>query len=159
MKKTVVTFSVVLIIGFLVMLQKIDFANLDRDDDIQIPVGSASKETINSVTPTTATPTQVNTQLAGGQYKDGSYTGKTTDAFYGDFQVKAIVSGGKITDIEFLKFPNDRDTSIEINTQSMPILKQEAIASQNANVDIITGATQSSIAFRESLQSALDQAL
>ncbi len=90
-----------------------------------------------------------------GSYKDGTYTGSVADAFYGNLQVKAVISGGKITDVIFLQYPNDRSTSIEINTQAMPLLKQEAIAAQSAQVDGVSGATQSSHAFVESLGSAL----
>lgn len=93
-----------------------------------------------------------------GQYKDGEYTGDQSDAFYGNIQVKAVIQNGKIADVIFLQYPNDRSTSIEINSQAMPYLKQEAIAAQSANVDIISGATDSSIAFRQSLNSALSQA-
>ncbi len=90
-----------------------------------------------------------------GQYKDGSYTGSVADAYYGYVQVKAIISGGKITDVRFLNYPQDRGTSIEINTQAMPYLTQEAITAQNANVDVVSGATETSRAFRESLAAAL----
>lgn len=93
-----------------------------------------------------------------GQYKDGTYTGNTADAFYGNIQVQAIVSGGKLTDVRFLQYPNDRRTSIEINTQAMPMLRQEAIQAQSANVNIISGASDTSAAFIQSLGSALSQA-
>jgi len=106
--------------------------------------------------PTQSQPTPTVAVASG--YKDGTYTGDARDAFYGTIQVKATISGGKITDVQFLQYPNDRDTSIQINQQAMPYLKQEAIQAQNANVDIVSGATDSSKAFRESLQSALDQA-
>lgn len=95
---------------------------------------------------------------ASSQYKDGRYTGNIADAYYGNVQIQTTISGGKITDVEFLDYPHDRGTSIEINSQAMPYLKQEAIQAQNANVDIISGATQTSLAFRESFQSALDKA-
>lgn len=91
-------------------------------------------------------------------YKDGIFTGAVADAYYGPFQVKVIISGGKITDVQFLQYPNDRENSIAINQEAMPLLKQEAISAQSANVDIVTGATQSSLGFQQSLQSALDQA-
>lgn len=91
-------------------------------------------------------------------YKDGSYTGSVADAFYGNIQVQAVIQNGKITDVQFLQYPNDRRTSIQINTQAMPYLKQEAIAAQNANVDTISGATDTSMAFRQSFASALSQA-
>jgi uncharacterized protein with FMN-binding domain len=92
------------------------------------------------------------------KYKDGQYTGVVADAFYGNIQVKATITGGKISDIIFLQYPNDRRTSIDINTQAMPYLRSEAIQVQNAQVDIVSGATDSSRAFRTSLESALAQA-
>jgi uncharacterized protein with FMN-binding domain len=91
-------------------------------------------------------------------YKDGEYTGPSTDAFYGNIRVKAVIQNGKISDVQFLEYPNDVHESIEVNTEAMPSLKTEAIQAQKANVDIVSGATQTSEAFRKSLQSALDQA-
>lgn len=101
---------------------------------------------------------QPTTAQAGSGYSDGTYTGSVADAFYGNVQVKATIANGKITNVEFLQYPNDRRDSIEINSQAMPALQQEAIQSQNAQVDTISGATQTSEAFRQSLQAALDQA-
>ena len=91
-------------------------------------------------------------------YKDGAYIGDSADAFYGNVQVQATISGGKITDVQFLQYPNDRGTSVAINSQAMPYLKQEAIAAQSAQVDTISGASQTSNAFRISLASALSKA-
>lgn len=93
-----------------------------------------------------------------GQYRDGSYVGNVEDAFYGNVQVKVIISGGQINDVQFLDYPHDRNTSVRINTQAMPYLKQEAIQAQSANVDIVSGATATSEAFIQSLSSALSQA-
>ena len=108
--------------------------------------------------PTIQTNSSNNPPAKQGQYKDGTYTGNPADAFYGNIQVQAIISGGRITDVQFLQYPNDRSTSIAINSQAMPYLKQEAIQAQSANVDIVSGATDSSQAFQESLASALSQA-
>ncbi len=91
-------------------------------------------------------------------YKDGDYTGDSVDAYYGNVQVKAIIRGGKITDVQFLDYPQDRRTSINISNRAMPDLKTEAIQAQSAKVDIVSGATQTSQAFIQSLQSALTQA-
>ncbi|HEX7042576.1 MAG TPA: FMN-binding protein [Patescibacteria group bacterium] len=118
-------------------------------------------ESASSTPPTsgaTSMPTLQPTARPSGQYKDGSYTGSAADAFYGFIQVKAVITNGKISDVVFLQYPNDRGTSVMINQQAMPYLKQEALAVQNANVDIVSGATDSSIAFRQSLASALSQA-
>lgn len=91
-------------------------------------------------------------------YKDGTYTGPVEDAFYGNVQVQTTISGGKITDVQFLKYPHDALRSMAINTIAMPNLKQEAIIAQNAQVDVVSGATDTSNAFIQSLQSALVQA-
>lgn len=90
--------------------------------------------------------------------KDGQYTGSAADALYGNIQVKAVIQGGNIVDVQFLQYPNDRSNSIRINQQAMPYLKQEAIAAQSSQVDIISGATDTSYAFIQSLASALTQA-
>lgn len=92
------------------------------------------------------------------QYKDGEYTGDSADAYYGEVKVKATIQAGKITDVQFLAYPNDRRTSIRINSVAVPDLTTEAIQAQSASVDIISGATLTSEAFVQSLQSALKAA-
>ena|SRR5579872_1751316 len=109
----------------------------------------------SSSSPTTTT----NSSSSTSQYKDGTYTGSTADAFYGNVQVAATITGGKITDVKFLQYPNSHSTSVDINQQAMPYLKQETIQAQNANVQIISGATFTSQAFIQSLGNALQQAM
>lgn len=129
------------------------------------PVPTPAPEPTPTPAPTPApaptpepTPAPAPAPAPKGQYTDGTYTGDTFYAYYGYVQVEATVAGGKLTDVQFLRYPNDRRTSIYINTQAMPLLKQEAIQAQNANVNIISGASDTSFAFRESLASALTQA-
>ncbi len=93
-----------------------------------------------------------------GPYADGSYTGSPADAYYGTVQVKAIISSGTIADVQFLQYPSDRSTSRYINSQAMPMLTQEAIQAQSANVNGVSGATATSGAFVQSLASALSLA-
>ncbi len=88
-------------------------------------------------------------------YKDGSYTGVVADAYYGNLQVKAIISGGKLTDVQFLDYPQKDNTSRKISGDAMPKLKTEAIIAQSAKVNGISGATQTVEAFVVSLDSAL----
>ena len=91
-------------------------------------------------------------------YKDGVYTGPQIDAYYGLVEVQATVKNGKISDVQFLKYPNDRRTSVRINTIAMPWLQQEAIQAQSANINIISGATFTSEGFAMSLNAALKSA-
>jgi uncharacterized protein with FMN-binding domain len=111
-----------------------------------------------SAPPSSISPAPTKSPTPETNLKDGLYTGNVADAFYGNIQVKAVISAGKLTDVQFLQYPNDRRTSIEINTQAMPYLKAEAIQAQNSQVDIVSGATDSSLAFIQSLGSALNQA-
>lgn len=91
-------------------------------------------------------------------YKDGTYTGPVSDAIYGKLQVVATISGGMITNVTWPVYPNDPGHTTEVNTAALPQLKQEVITAQNANVNVISGATQTSEAFQESLAAALAQA-
>ncbi len=95
---------------------------------------------------------------SNGTYKDGSYTGSVADAQWGNIQVKAIIQGGKLTDVQFLQAPNDRNRSVHINQDADPQLASEAIQAQSAQVDVVSGATDSSEAFIQSLSDALAQA-
>lgn len=93
-----------------------------------------------------------------GAYRDGIYTGTSANAYYGNVQVQVTVANGKITDVTFLNYPQDRGTSRSINSYAMPQLMQEAIAAQSANVNGVSGASDTSAAFKQSLSSALSQA-
>jgi uncharacterized protein with FMN-binding domain len=118
--------------------------------------------TPNSTTPPAGTPPAApattpttNPSAPAGQYKNGTYTGPVADAFYGNLQATAIIQGGKLTDVQFPQSPQERGHSQQVAAMALPILKQEAIAAQSANVDIVSGATADSQAFQQSLGAAL----
>ncbi|MBA2393341.1 MAG: FMN-binding protein [Ktedonobacteraceae bacterium] len=115
------------------------------------PASTLPPSTVAQITPTP-------TSAPGGLYKNGLYTGSVADAHWGYIQVKVIVTNGKIADVQFLQYPNDRNRSVEINQYADPQLTSEAIQVQSANVDIVSGATDSSDAFIQSLTTALTQA-
>ncbi len=173
MKKAVVA-AVIIGASALYVLMRAPSASLagmlsDTDDAPQVAPTSPSGTippplpTPGPTTPAPASSTDASASASAtaptGKYKDGTYAGSLADAFYGPLKVQAVITGGKLADVQFLSYPNDRGTSIEINRQAMPYLTQEAIAAQSANVDIVSGATQTSEAFRESLGSALAQAV
>jgi len=115
--------------------------------------GQVSADMATSSSPNNSTKGASNTS-----YKDGTYTGPATDTPYGVVQVAAVVSGGKIIDVKFLRMPNDQQHSIEITNFSQPLLKQATLTAQSANIDFVSGATSTSYGYEESLQAALDQA-
>jgi uncharacterized protein with FMN-binding domain len=133
----------------------------DYEDDEEEGYTNQSTQSSNGNTTTNAPTTSDTTTTNNSQtgiYKNGQYDGNTADAYYGYVQVRAIVQGGKLVDVQFLRYPNDRSYSVEVNNYAMPILKSEAIKAQSASVNIVTGATNTSRAFITSLSSALSQA-
>lgn len=98
------------------------------------------------------------TKPAAHGFVDGTYTGPVTDAYYGLIQIQASIQGGRLTALKVLKYPSDRRTSVSINRQALPMLRDEAISAQSARVDIISGATLTSRAFIQSLGGALKKA-
>jgi uncharacterized protein with FMN-binding domain len=90
--------------------------------------------------------------------KSGTFTGSDYPNQFGDVQVKITVSGGKITDVTALQYPTDRARSALISQQAIPLLREEVLQAQTANIDILGGATFTTESYAESVQSALDQA-
>lgn len=117
-------------------------------------ISNSNSTPIPITMPNTISSSVINTD----KYKNGSYTGSIVDAYYGNVQVLAVVSNGKITDVQFLNYPKSRQTSVNINTRAMPYLISEAITIQDSNVDTVSGASFTSAAFRKSLEMALFQA-
>jgi uncharacterized protein with FMN-binding domain len=83
--------------------------------------------------------------------------GDVVSTQFGDVQVRLVETGGKIVDVQALQLPVDRRRSNEISNYSEPILHDEALQAQSAKIDTVSGATYTSEAYRESLQSALDR--
>jgi uncharacterized protein with FMN-binding domain len=104
-----------------------------------------------------STTTSSSTSSSNSTMKDGTYTGKSTSTEWGDIQVKITVASGKITQITVLKHPTG-GKSDEINSRSLPTYKQEALAAQSANINQVSGATETYKGFTGSLQSAINQA-
>jgi len=103
------------------------------------------------------TPTlQIPTALRNGQY-----TGQDIITRFGDVQVQITISKGLITDVQAPLLPSDRARSVEISQVAGPILHDEAlkaVLAKTAQIDIVSGATYTSAAYVQSLQSAIDLA-
>ena len=83
-------------------------------------------------------------------------TGVTANYGYGTVSVSVTVSGSKITKIGIAAL-NDGGNfrSVSIDQQAVPILEQQAVQAQSANIQGVSGATYTSQGFAQSLQSAL----
>ncbi|MFD7645242.1 FMN-binding protein [Kitasatospora sp. NPDC059795] len=85
-------------------------------------------------------------------------TGTAVNTRYGPVQVRVTMDGGAISRIDVIQYPTRDRRDREINTYAVPQLNQEAMAAQNAHIDVVSGATYTSDGYTRSLQSALDQA-
>ena len=76
---------------------------------------------------------------------------------FGDVQVRVTVVNGRITDVQPLQMPFSHQRSAEISQQAAPLLHDETLQAQTAQIDLLSGATYTSDAYQQSLQAALDQ--
>ena len=87
-----------------------------------------------------------------------TYDGDVASTRWGDVQVRITVTSGKVTAAEAIAYPNGNGRDQQINAYAIPILNQEAVAAQSANISMVSGATVTSGGYVQSLQSALDKA-
>ncbi|GAA2792658.1 FMN-binding protein [Kitasatospora sp. CM 4170] len=85
-------------------------------------------------------------------------TGDAVSTRYGPVQVKVTLDGTKITKVDVVQYPTHDHRDREINASAIPVLNEEALAAQSADVDVVSGATYTSDGYTRSLQSALDRA-
>jgi uncharacterized protein with FMN-binding domain len=156
MKKGIVVILAVAIIGALGIYGKSQPSSAhsnSSDTAVQSADSSNQQATSTDNMSSSSTPTQ-----STGAFKDGTFTGNSEDTPYGVVQIAVVVSGGKISDINFLQMPNDRGHTQEVTAFAAPLLKQETLQKQSSHINFVSGATQTSEGYQQSLQSALDQA-
>lgn len=112
----------------------------------------------SSVSSTTATPTPTPSASSSANSAATTKTvlGSAVDTRYGTVQVKVTFSGNSITAVDTVQAPSGNGRDIEINQQALPMLEQEVLASQSANIDTVSGATYTSEGYIQSVQSAID---
>ena len=85
-------------------------------------------------------------------------TGTVAQTQWGPVQVQVTVEGGKVTDVSVPQYPDGNPRDQQINAYALPILVQETLDAQSADIDMVSGATVTSDGYRRSLQAALDEA-
>jgi uncharacterized protein with FMN-binding domain len=104
--------------------------------------------------------TETTTETSGAEavVEPLAITGDAYETRWGDVQVEITLEGSDITEVVALAMPASDDHTVEISEYVEPILREEAITYDSADVSVISGATYTSEAYALSLQSALDQA-
>jgi uncharacterized protein with FMN-binding domain len=131
----------------------------DNEDDDNYEKASASSiqnsipvAPVQSATPTPVAPVPV----PSAKSVNGSFTGSAVNVGYGTVQVKITVVNGKITDAQAVQAPNGR--SDRWSKMSVPILRQQTLDAQSAQITGVSGASYTSSGWYTSLTSALKQA-
>jgi len=88
----------------------------------------------------------------------GTYAGSVVQTRFGSVQVQITVQAGKITDVTALQLTDAERKSVQISNRAAPLLRDEVLQAQSADVQTISGATVTSDAYLNSLQAALDAA-
>ena len=115
-----------------------------------VATAPATQDSATTAPATTAPATNSKTSV------NGTFTGPSVFVNYGNVQVKITVVNGHITDAVAVKAPsgrNDRYTNMAV-----PILKEQTLKAQSANVQGASGASYTSYGWHTSLQGALAQA-
>ena len=123
-----------------------------------VTTAGASRSTSAAATSTaTAAPGASATATPAPTGTSGAATGDAVATQYGNAQVKVTVKDGRITAIQALQLQGNDPRSVMISSSAEPILQQEALAAQSAQIDTVSGATYTSESYKQSLQSALDK--
>jgi uncharacterized protein with FMN-binding domain len=126
--------------------------------------GSSSSSSAGAApsTSSSAPPKPGGTSSAAGKSSAAPTTktvaGDAIQTQFGVVQVQISVSGKKITNASFLQLTAYDGHSAQINNAAGPILLQETLTAQSANIDTVSGASYTSQGYQQSLQSALDKA-
>jgi hypothetical protein len=87
-----------------------------------------------------------------------SVTGAAADTRFGPVQVQVTLRGFTIVSATAVDYPASNPRDAQINSYAIPVLNQEAVSANSANIDMVSGATFTSMGYLQSLQSALDKA-
>jgi uncharacterized protein with FMN-binding domain len=120
------------------------------------PTPSKSATTSKTTKPAPAVKTPAAAPAQTTKSVSGTFTGDSVDVRYGFVQVKITVENGKITDAQAVQAPsgrNDRWTQ-----RAVPILRQQTLAAQSAQINGASGASFTSYGWYTSLASALAKA-
>ena len=120
--------------------------------------------TTGTAAPAAGAPTGAETASAAGAGAAGAgaacgaaTVGPVVDTRWGPVQVAAgFAADGTLCSASAAQTPNSHRKSVQINTYAVPVLNQEAMAARSAAIDVVSGATITSDAYAQSLQSLLD---
>ena len=160
-----ILFTVILVtMGATVGLKLYGVGEQASSAQTSVHVSTSASGSTTSTAPTTSTPGATATPAPSATASapaaasaTKTVTGTAVDTRYGPVQVKVTFSGTTITAVDTVQYPSESGRDVEINSQALPILQQETLSKQSAQIDTVSGATYTSEGYIQSLQSAIDQ--
>jgi uncharacterized protein with FMN-binding domain len=96
---------------------------------------------------------------AGTHLQDGEFESDKVQFEWGDLRVKIFVASGKINGVQIMSYPDHRSQSLYLIQLADPILNTEVIKTQQAKVDVVSSATNSSYAYQDAVTNAISKAV
>ena len=127
-----------------------------------LQVGGPSSTTSSSSRSATASAASGSTTASSATAGSGvlatrSAVGSDVQYPYGDVEVKVTMTGAKVTNVTLQRHDVTDPRSQQIDAYVLPILRTQALTAQSAKLDGVSGASYTSAAYEQSLQSALDK--
>ena len=151
------TVALIVLINFKTPDQVVENTNGSGSGSTAIVDSTGTSGTTGSTGSSGSTATPAPTATAQTNSAATTVTGPEVDNEFGPVQVEITVSDGKLVDVVAIQLPSG-GRSGRISRAAAPILREEALQSQSANIDTVSGATYTSEAYAQSLQAALDSA-
>jgi uncharacterized protein with FMN-binding domain len=94
------------------------------------------------------------TAVPAGAATSKRISGPTVNMRWGGVRVVIYVQGKRVVDVR-AAYPTERARSAQINQHAIPILRSEVLKAQSANIHAVSGATNTTDAYKNSLAAAL----
>lgn len=119
--------------------------------------GSSSGSSATTTTTASAGGSSATTASTAGPSGTRTAVGTDVQYPYGDVAVEVTMTGSRITQVAVVRHNTYDPRSAMIDQYAIPILRKQALSVQSARIDGISGASYTSAAYAQSLQSALDK--
>jgi len=137
-----------------------DIGSVDPSADPSVVPSDAPSASPGSSAGPTPTPTKTPkpSKAPTGTLKDGTYDGDAVNFKYGTAQVEIVVKGGVITEVKALQLPTGGGYTKRVTTFFQTQIPSRIVADQGWKISSVGGATYTSRAYSQSLQSAISKA-
>lgn len=115
-------------------------SNNESKDKSDTPASAEQKDTTAKESPLT--------------YKDGTYEGISDSGMHPGLKVSVVVKSGKIAEVNVV----ENGETEGVGSQAVEKLPAEIVKAQSTDVEPVSGASKSSAAIKEAVDSALSQA-